>query len=208
MALDTYDGLKAEIADWLNRADLTARIPTFIKLAEARMNRDLRVREMETRSTATISEQFLALPTDFISMKQFQLNATPTAPLFYVPAHELDRIRRDRHDTTGQPQAFSIVGSEIEVAPAPDASYEAEMVYFAKVTPLDDTNTSNWVLEKHPDLYLYGSLLHAAPFLHGDERIPVWRSFVDEVMEQLRLSDERSRAGNTPLKARIRPYGC
>lgn len=207
MALDTYDGLKAEIADWLNRGNLTANIPTFIALFEARMNRELRVREMETRSTATLSDQFLALPTGFLSMKQLQLNASITAPLLFVSATELDNERKRCADVAGQPRIFSIIGSEIEVAPAPDASYEIEMVYHTKIPALAADNQTNWVLESHPDLYLYGSLLQSAPFVQEDERIELWASLVNKTMEEVRLADERARAGNSPLRARIRPYG-
>ena len=172
------------------------------------MSRELLCREQETRSTATLSAQFLAVPTDFKSMKQLQINGTFTAPLLFVPATELDKIRRDRADAAGQPTCFSIIGSEIEFAPVPDTDYEVEMVYYATLTPLSVTVASNWALEKHPDLYLYASLMQAAPYLHDDERIPVWAALVEKLMEEIRLSDERARAGNSPLRARIRPYGC
>jgi len=212
MALDSYSGLQAEIALWLNREDLTAQIPTFITLLEARMNRELRTREMETRATATLAEQFVPLPADYLSMKQLQLNTDPVQPLQFVTATDLDYIRRDNNDVAGRPFAFSIVDEQIEVAPVPDASYELEMLYHGKITALSGTVSSNWVLEKHPDLYLYGSLLQAAPYLHDDDRIPVWRDLVDNpstgILEQIRLADERARAGNSPLIRRIRkPYG-
>lgn len=208
MAFDTYSDLKAEIALWLNRQDLTTQIPSFVRLAEARFSRELLCRQQETRSTATLSEQFLALPTDFKSMKQLQVNSDPVAPLLFVAATELDKERQLISDVAGKPRLFSIIGSEIEFAPVPDAEYEVEMVYYAKITPLSDSATSNWLLTDHPDLYLYGSLMQAAPYLHDDERIPVWAQLVEKMMEEIRLSDERARAGNSPLRARIRPYGC
>ena len=44
MALSTYTELKASVADWLNRTDLTSVIPDFIALAEAQIERTLRTR--------------------------------------------------------------------------------------------------------------------------------------------------------------------
>jgi hypothetical protein len=204
--LSNYSELKSEIALWLNREDLTAQIPTFIHLLEARLNREIRVREMEVRSTANLVNQFVALPADFLSMKQLQLNTNPVTPLIFCSAHELDVIRRDVGGVAQKPRNFSIIGNEIEVAPAPDTTYQLEMVYHGKVPALSDAAPSNWLLASHPDLYLYGSLLQAAPYLHSDERVPVWDKLVLEALEQIRIADERARAGNTPLRARIKPY--
>ncbi len=52
MSISTYAELQTAVGNWLNRADLTARIPEFIELFEARVKRDLRVRQMEKRATA------------------------------------------------------------------------------------------------------------------------------------------------------------
>ena len=110
MALDTYTNLKAEIALWLNRQDLTAQIPTFITLLEAQAERSLHVRQMETRSYATLDEQFLELPEDFHALKTVQLNSDPVTPLDFVPMRELDEIRRQNAGVAGRPVASSPVG--------------------------------------------------------------------------------------------------
>ena len=39
MPITTYSELQQAIADWMNRADLSATIPNFIANAEARLNR-------------------------------------------------------------------------------------------------------------------------------------------------------------------------
>ena len=57
MALDSYTNLKAEIADWLDRDDLTARIDTFIDLTEAKLAREIRVRAMLRRADAAPPRQ-------------------------------------------------------------------------------------------------------------------------------------------------------
>jgi hypothetical protein len=77
MALDTFAGLKTTIADYLNRDDLTAIIPTFITLAEAKLNRKLRVRQMLKRATASVDSQYFAYPADWLQAKEFQLNTNP-----------------------------------------------------------------------------------------------------------------------------------
>ena len=53
MAIGTYAELQTAVANWLDRGDLTDRIQEFIDLAEARINRNLRLRLMETTATGT-----------------------------------------------------------------------------------------------------------------------------------------------------------
>lgn len=65
MALDgTYSGLLASIAAWLDREDLTAMIPDFVTLAEARLNDRLRLAPMEM--PATISLRNLSVNSDLL----------------------------------------------------------------------------------------------------------------------------------------------
>src|SRR4051812_14862616 len=67
MAITTYAELQAAAANWLVRGDLTARIPEFIALAEARLNRVLRARlaESEAALTASVGSRSVPLPAGF-----------------------------------------------------------------------------------------------------------------------------------------------
>ena len=72
MAISTYTELKASIANWLNRTDLTDEIADdFIKLTEADYNAKLRIRQMEQIDTVTIDEETETVPTGFISVRSF-----------------------------------------------------------------------------------------------------------------------------------------
>lgn len=208
MALETYTELSAEIADWLNRADLTLRIPTFVRLFEAQAERNLRVREMIGRATTTLETQFTQLPLDFLALVNVQLNNTsPARPaLNYAPMQEIDRIRSE-YPEGGRPTDYTIVGGNIEVAPVPDTSYEIEIVYYRKISRLGSGTDSNWLLAAHPDLYLYGSLMQAAPYLKDDARVQMWAAAMTQLYEDIRIADERATKSGQPLKARIRPYG-
>jgi hypothetical protein len=97
-----------------------------------------------------------------------------------------------------------MVGTEYEVYPAPDDSYTAEVVYYAKITPLSDSNTSNWLLTLSPDIYLYGALMQSAPYLKDDERLVVWASVYQKMVEDMNVSDERSR-GQVSMRMAFQP---
>jgi hypothetical protein len=205
MALNSYSALKASIADWLNRDDLTATIPDFISLAEAQLERRLPVQKRTQRSTATIDTQFSALPSDFVSAKSLVLTSTaPVQPLTFLTEDELD-AKKSVYRTTGKPLFFALIGNQIEVLPAPDTGYTAELTYVATLAKLSDANTSNWLLERHPDVYLYGALLQAAPYLRDDERVALWTPLYGQAIEDMILQNERAAFSQGRMAMTVRP---
>jgi hypothetical protein len=197
MSLDTYSNLKATIANFLDRDDLTAYVDDFIDLAEARHKREIIVREMISRSQASLSGRYMALPTRFVKMKTLRLLTTPVTVLTELNLHEMNR---ERDETTGKPLFFT-VHEEVEFDVTPDSAYTAEMIYYASFSPLSDSNTSNALLVRAPDAYLYGALVASAPFLASDERLQVWETLYGTARDGLLLSDRQSRYG-TPLFSR------
>jgi hypothetical protein len=205
MALNSYSALRASIADWLNRDDLTATIPDFISLAEAQLERRLPVQKRTQRSTATIDTQFSALPSDFVSAKSLVLTSTaPVQPLTFLTEDELD-AKKSVYRTTGKPLFFALIGNQIEVLPAPDTGYTAELTYVATLAKLSDANTSNWLLERHPDVYLYGALLQAAPYLRDDERVALWTPLYGQAIEDMVVQNERAAFSQGRMAMTVRP---
>lgn len=199
MALSTYAELKASILDWLKDSTITIAAD-FIALAEARFNRELRCPEMEERSRATASSGYTALPTDFLEMRSLYLSDSPDIPLDYFAPQHLKTVRAN--GSTGQPTAYTIVDEEILLAPAPGASYTLEMVYLAKIPALSDSNTSNWLLASHPDLYLAGALAAGEAFGWNDERIDLWASTAADIIASINAQGMTKRMGSAPLVAR------
>tara|TARA_B110000261_G_scaffold162035_1_gene204790 strand:+ start:859 stop:1506 length:648 start_codon:yes stop_codon:yes gene_type:complete len=206
MALSTYTELKDAVADWLDRSDLTARIPDFIALAETRINRELRIRPMEVRSTMTTTSgnQYFNLPGGYIQMRNIQLNTNPTTPLEYITPEMMDRLYGS--STTGKPRAYSLIGDEIQLAPIPDSAYYLEMAFYEKFTSLGDgtsgTVTSNWLTLNAPDILLYGALMEAEPFIKNDERIPVWLNGYSSAIDKLQRADSKDRHSGSAMRIR------
>lgn len=206
MAITTYAELKSAIADWLNRDDLDATIPNFISLAEAQFNRTVRHRKMVTRSDATLDTPYFAVPADWLQTIRFQLNTNPVTPLLYVtPEQALEESMV--YSAAQQPLFYTTVGQQFQVVPTPDSEYEAELLYYAKIPALSDSNTSNWLLTESPDLYLYAALLQSAPYLKEDERLNVWAGLYQRLFDDMMLADERARIGSSKLKSRFRTFG-
>ena len=206
MALGTFTELKDAIADWLDRSDLTARIPDFITLAEARLNRDLRIRPMEVRSSmeTTSGQRYFNLPGGYIQMRNIQLNTNPIAPLEYITPEMLDRLYGS--NATGKPRAYTLIGDEIQLAPVPDSDYTLEMAFYEKFTALGDgtsgTVTSNWLTTNAPDVLLYGALLEAEPFIKNDERIGLWLNAYNGSIKKIQDADARDRHSGSAMRIR------
>mgnify|MGYP005987773053 CR=1 FL=1 len=201
MALSTYSELQTAVGSWLNRSDLTSNIPDFIKLAEASFNRVLRTRNQIKRATSTVSTQFVTQPTDLLELYNIQINSSPIRRLEQVSLTKIDELKEGSSDS-GKPLYFSITGADFELYPSPDTSYTLELVYYSTITSLSDTNTSNFLLTNHPDIYLYGTLVQAEPYLMNDERIGTWGALLGKAIEELRVSDERSQTESGTLVMR------
>lgn len=200
-----YDELKAAIADFLNREDLSAVIPTFIRLAESRIDRDLRHWRQEKRVSLSLTGQFNdVLPADYLQAIRLQLNDTRTAELSQISNAMMLQLREERGDTPGRPENYLLTAGQIEVYPTPDATYTASLLYYGRITALSDSATVNWLLLEAPDAYLYGALIHAAPYLKDDSRLAVWESLYKMTMDSLTVTSEDARWGGTGLRIRTR----
>lgn len=206
MAITTYAELKTAVADFLNRDDLASTTETFISLAEANMQRKLRHWRMEKRSTAEIDTQYSAIPADFFEVIRFYVTSGDTKPLELISQAELLDRKRKNLNTSGSPSYYAITAGEIEVYPVPDGTYDTELYYYSRIPALSDSNTSNWVLEYFPDVYLYGALVHSAPYLKDDARMQTWVPLYQEAIDAINLESERSKFGGSGRRLKIRSF--
>lgn len=200
MAISTYTELKTAVANWLDRDDLTDRIPEFIALAEARMNRVLRLRMMEAKYTASTvgAQRNYALPTGYLQMRNFQLNTSPITTLSYVSPEIFDRLWGG--STGGTPQFYTILANEIQLGPIPASVQTMEMLFYKKITALSGTNLTEQMLTNNPDIYLYGALLEAEPFIMNDERVSLWALGFEKAVASLQEQDDKDRHSGSALR--------
>ena len=204
MAITSYTTLISAAKTYLNRSDISDdQIKEFISLAEASFNRVLRTRNQIKRSTSDVSTQFVTLPTDLLELYNIQLNSDPIVRLEQVSLSALDTLK-SQSTTTGKPRYFAITGSDLEFYPSPDTTYEIEVIYFSTITPLATDAETNFLITNHPDIYCFGTLVQAEPWLMNDERIGVWGAFLGKAIEELRVSDERSQTESGTIVMRAK----
>jgi hypothetical protein len=211
----TYDDLVQRCQDWLfGRVDIAAQVPTYIQLFEAKANRTLKCRQMETRAIAIVdttvgAPEFLPLPPLFHTMRRVRIvdGAINGKPSLRFATGQQMSVLRDKLNTPGEPVWFTLFGNEIELYPVPGAPYQIEMVYRATIPPLSPANETNWLLAMAPDAYLYGVMMEAAPYLHDDDRVQMWSAGAQAAITQLNDLSEEALYNAGPLVTRLRGRG-
>lgn len=193
MSITTYSELQTVLADWLNRADLNQQIPDFIALAESTLNDVLRTSHMVSSATSAIANSRVTLPSDALEVVYVQVSSTPGEPLEQITPQQLVMLRRSRTKSAASPKFFAVVGRDMLVTPTPASATSLDIDYYQKIPALSASNTSNWLLEEAPHIYLYTSLLHATPFLMDDARYQVFQNSVaQQVMNAVKSSQTLS----------------
>lgn len=195
-AIPDLDALISTAQDWLDRDDLDAKLPVFIQMAEAMFNRELRSPQMERTATGSATEEDTTLPEDYLAMRAVYEEGSPDRPLRGIAP---SAIRQGFDGSTGVPVAYCLVSGGIRLIPPPSASVLLTMDYFARITPLSVYAPSNWLLEQHPDAYLYGTLFNAEIYLDNATRAAQWKGLLDQVIDRINRTSRNDRYGAGPL---------
>lgn len=200
---DSYSTLKTQVANYLGRSDLTSQIPIFITLAELRLSRDLRIRQMLKTATATTTsgDSTVGLPSDFLAIRDVFVDGTPRITVSYLTPSNFSRDARATD--SGKPVFYTLRGNEFEFAPIPDGVYTIQMLYYAKPTKMDDTNPSNIFMANCPDALLYAALLEAEPYLMNDGRTELWTNLYRAAINNLNTSDEEAEYSGVPISMKL-----
>jgi hypothetical protein len=194
MAITTYAELCAAAANWLVRADLTARIPEFVTLAEARLNRVLRVRlgETEAALTLNVGARSVAAPASLAEpLALWLVRADGREALRHVEPSLLAAV-----SLRGPPSAWTVDGGSLAFDRPADRAYDLTLRMRAKFR-LSEAAPVNGLLAEAPDVYLFATLCEAAPYLRDGELAASYELRLERAIDELNQLDARSRAGVT-----------
>jgi hypothetical protein len=200
MTLATYSDLKTSVANYLNRDDLTSVIPDFISLTENRMNRDLRVRANMKRAntTTTAGTAFYNLPSDMIELRNITWESDSQSFALSYLSPESSSREYGGH-ISGSPRAYTNLGKSIKLSPTPDGEYQIAINYFAQLTALSNTNSTNNILQSFPDLYLFGSCLEGAIYLNDTEQVQRFGGIYEKALKDVRDAEDSARYSGTVM---------
>ena len=205
--IDSYTALKNALEDHANRSDIDDEgvSAMAIDLAEARFNRIVTHPARITRDDSfTVDSQYETVPTDFWRVMRFSLNTSPSQALEYLSPEEMAQ-KRQTLGASGRPIYYSVIGGNFEFLPTPGSSYTGLLVYQAAIPALA-SNATNWLLDDHPDIYLYAALAEVHSWAQDEEQAMIWDARLQRALKEIEVQGSREQHGGTPV-ARAKPFG-
>lgn len=198
MAITSYAELQTAVGDWLDDASLTSYLPDFVMLAEAHLNRDLRHRKMVTTTDLSPTSNVYTLPDDYLHYVRVVEKVSPRRDLELISPQAADQLYA--HRVAGPANHFTIVGDSLTAFPL--SANDIELTYRQKIPALSASNTTNWLLDASPGLYLRAAQLMALHFKNEldtpryAETARIANKLVEDLNEESMLG-ERYKAGVT-----------
>jgi len=184
-----YSSLRKSVATWLNRTDLDAVIPDFVRMAEAEFARDPRIKTamQTTRYADTVLNGQIVLPDDMQELKELRINSAP----FYQLTLEDFRSKLSGSYFTRIGQVAQILGSPTGVP--------YEILYTQRYAPLVFNEDSNWLLRNNYDVYLWKCCEQGAVWLRDPEGVTGYRAKYEAAVQEMLSANNRYNWGGTPL---------
>lgn len=195
----TYDSLLVDLRRYLERGFTLAddpyvyeQLPRLINMAERRIARDLKVQGFIVAVTTNFTNGVSTYqkPDRWRDTVSITVKSGNTMYPVFTRSYEYCRNYWPDATQTGQPQFYADYDyTHWLIVPTPNATYQAEILYYQLPELLDSTHQTNWLTEYAPNLLLYGALLEATPFLKNDDRIQTWQGFYQAAANALNQED-------------------
>jgi hypothetical protein len=197
--IGNYSELIEAAEGWLDNASLTTRIPDFITLCDAGIGRRLRLQDQVTVADLPVTAGVAPAPADFAEAISLSTKTDRPRHLDFLPPR---RFWDASAETGSTGEAYTYTGDTVRVSPP--VTEVLRLVYYAVPPRITAGTPTSWLLTAAPDLYLYGTLVHSAPYLRDDERIGTWNAGYERAVAELEQADERARFSGAALVARPR----
>lgn len=199
----TYTSLVSQLSSYTERTDVAfvAQIPSFIMLAENRVATDMKQQGFQsvvsgTFTAGTLGAQ-IAKPAFWRETISFNYKDPVNGwmPLRLRPLEYLKNFWPIQASI--QPPRFyaDYNAANFLVAPTPDQAYAFELAYYARLEPLDSTNTTNWLTLNAPQCLLYASLLEAYIWSKNAGKVQEFQGHYDNAKAGL-LQETAERLGD------------
>lgn len=205
LPLTTYAGLQSAVLRWMDDPTIADEVPELITLSEKRLSRRLNTPEMEASTTLSLTDGSVALPDDLMALRAVFIDYQGVRNELQVRS-EADFNAAYQTDYTGRPSTYTVSGLNLMVSPLPDLVYPVSVTYKQFLPALSDANPTNWLLTKHPDLYLAHVLLTAVDYGYETDRTDWAVSKVENLLVEVNEAGRKIRYGDGPLTARA-PVG-
>lgn len=157
-----YTSLQTSVSDWLQNNAVSGNVAEIIQIAEGRMKNDIVARSIEKQVAGDTTQPVIWLPDDLNVLQRVVVyrSATEHSVLYAAPG----KAERSTN-TVGFPEYYNLLDQSLILYPTPDSAYRYIIYYIPILRTLDDTNPTNWMIERAPHCYLYACLKEAANYV-------------------------------------------
>lgn len=195
MAINSFSSLQSSMGRFLKRGDLAAMLPDFIMLAEQHFDRVIKTRARRETFSITPSSTQISLPSDWGRVIEAYYNGKP---IEFYPRGFPSGYAGGRSDHF---HGYQIIGDTLALS-VHQLGLPLKIDYYTAIEPLSDSNTSNWLLEDAPDIYLAGSLHEAFGYIRDTDQAAYWLSKRDDAIQEFIDDDNLSKTPDQPLTMR------
>lgn len=204
-----YDELINAAKSYSDRTDVIQSAAIFIVMAEARINRALKTQEQTHRIyTNTIDgQEIYLLPDDYNGMRTIQYNAggvndgSKVVSMSYVTPERIIELQESEY--VEKELYYTIVNDSIQIHPTLPDGGTLELVFYRKVPNLSSSNSTNWLSDDHPDIYLSGLMTEIELFVKNHESAKLWDSRMTRAITELKDNDVSNRWTGSSLTMRV-----
>lgn len=181
--ITNYGTLKAAVARRAVRSDLTNDIPDFIRSAHDRI-----VMDVVIGADLTLNAQTVAVPEGFRDPVSLWLN---NRPWIQVTEASTQQIQASTVQGYGRPTLFAVSGSNLTLFPSPEGSWAARLLYSIGRDFFDDDDSTNVILTRYPNLYLYGAMADLSRQTFDNEAVARWEPLFFGEIERVNAAETR-----------------
>lgn len=177
-----FSELVARSEEYYGADDLYLEMPRFVGMAETKLNRRLRVSDMQSADVVAVTDGVGTLPNDFLELRDARYSTYPALRAW--PYSSL----LTRYTSSGIPSGYAVVGSTLYARPM--FTGDLDIVYWAKIPSLTLSNDTNWLLTRAPEVYLYAICVEIAIWLKDAQKGQAFSQMLDGAVGALKSEDE------------------
>jgi hypothetical protein len=205
-----FSDFKAQIAEWSNRQDWSdALVTSFVRMAESKLNQELRVALMIQMDDGLIASRCAPLPDDWLAMDLVRV-ANENGADGFLPARYKSRDEFFNLTDDNSWMYYTIVGAQLYFGGTPDPVDGTlyKIVYYGEVPVFADDQDS-WVYTKYPNLYLSAAMMHAYMHAVGEEQNAAnSKQLAEDIIQKLNAAHLGAKAsGSRVTMPRHRSFG-
>ena len=205
MTFASYAAFRAAVQTLLDGDDISqsdlgvATLDLIIAAGEDRVYRNLRSSTMEAALTGTASGNALALPSDFIELKNIRIAGFKSA--VFAPYEAMESLIQQSTTTSARSAWYSFEGDSLVFYPKLPDGTAITGRYIKRFSAL--SGGLNALFNRHPDIFLYAALAESAPFLGEMTRLQIWEGKYQTLVTDANEQERRRQTRGSKLSTRV-----